>query len=468
MPIIKRAALALLCLVALGAWAKPGPGIMPKRGRGKPKTSFGGAILTRGPQYSDPNAPPPASAVPGLVAGTDPNNPNQVAAQGMGFSQSNCSGNIQSQVDALTAQLAGITAQLNGLLALERAEVAAEYACPPPAPPTYSTACQTGHANKALAYANQALVIGQQALPIAAQLQALQGQASACSGGGSSPQLNPPAVTLQAAAHRFGFSLPSAAGQGGSGSAFGPNSIFNGGSALEQLKELDAEGQGANWDNSRALGKALGGYARSAQRVAAMGPMVEAGKQVVKDGETYDDPKTQAEAEYLSINYKELGSKYDGLVDERHQAAETVADQTVSGLSPMAPIPDAQGKPLIEVASDALDQARDAAEEKAQETLVDKLKEGIIKLSPDGESMEKILNIQDKALSGVSDLFGKLGAAVDQMGSSSQATGDIEAAINAANKAGSDTGNEAGYQLKPPKINLFSLLTGGSKGGDEE
>ena len=463
MSILKRAAAALLCLAALSAWAKPGPGIMPNRKHGKSKNSYAGAaLLTRGPLYSDPNAAPPASAIPGLVAGTDPNNPNQMAAQSMGFSQSNCSGSIQSQVQALTAQLAGITAQLNGLLALERAEVAAEYACPPPAPPTYSTACVTGHANKALAYANQALVIGQQALPIAAQLQALQGQASACSGGGSSPQLNPPAVSLQAAANRFGFSLPGGSiGQGGSASAFGANSIFNGSSALDQLKLLDAQGEGANWDNSRALGSSLSSYANAARRVNGIAPLVLAGRAVEKEGGSYDDPRVQAQAEYAKVAAGAMGSSYDGLVAQRHEAAEKVADDTLGGMSGTVPLLNPTGAPEMPSPDpSALDEARDAAREWAKKTAWEKLKEGIISLSPDGESMQKVIEIHEAAHDGTQSVLGKVGAAIGQVGSLDMGHDKVDAVVAAVDQAKSSVGDKAGYRADPPKVDLVGAILG--------
>lgn len=440
MKTLQRSFLVLLCLAAVAAWAKPGPGVMPKRGKAKPKLSFGG-VLQRGPMYSSPDAPPPASAIPNLIAASDPNNPNQIAAQSLGFSQSNCSGNAQAQAAALQSQLDALNAQAAAILAKVQSDYAHQIACSGTL--IQIANCQLSWANQAAADAALAIPLAGQISSITAQLQALQAQASGCSGG-SSPQAQAPAVTLQAAAKRFGFSLPSAAGQGGSASSFGPGGI--GGSALEQLKELDAQGEGADWDGRSALRKSLGGYASAAQRAAAMGPLVQAGKQVAKENTTYDDPRTQAEAEYLKINYKELGSKYDSLVEERHQAALNVADQTLSSLVPMAPLPDEKSPALIDVQADEEEKLPTTYAEAAKQGAVDGFlsgaKEGFLNAFPDLKAAETVAEVGDAAVGGVQKMFDKLTAAVNQMGSVSQGTDDILAAIAAADKVGMDVGDK--------------------------
>jgi len=135
---------------------------MPKHGRRKKHNDggfIGAARLTLGPRYSKPDGPPAADQVPGAIAASDPNSPNSIAAQSLGF-QSNCGQDIKSRADALNAQIAGYQAQLNAILAKVKQDYANELAC-------------GGSPSCTLNWANQAVADASKAIPISAQVAAL-------------------------------------------------------------------------------------------------------------------------------------------------------------------------------------------------------------------------------------------------------------------------------------------------------
>jgi hypothetical protein len=402
-----RKIFCLLFVLLYAAASLADAGIMPKRGRRKKRNDsgfIGAARLTLGPKYSKPDDPPPPGQIPGIIRDSDPNSPNQIAAQSMGLaSGGNCQA-LQARAQALIAQLNAITAEL---LAEEQAILG----------------CGGGiaGANCAIAHGNAAIALGNQAIPIATELQSLQGQAASCGGSSSGQAALPPGVTLGAVAKRFNIRIPDAPGGASGGGAMGASP------ALEQLKELASQGEGADFDgrggNSK-LGKAINRYSAAIRRAAVVGPRVRAGRELAGRKESFDDPTDRAQAEYLKINYKELGPKYEALVQERHAAAENVADQALSGLGPNAPLMDAGMPSMIQI-DDSKATALEGPGLNAA-TAWDSTKEGmkdalVEKLPLQWQSLEKIAEI-DLAVAKAWDLRDDLMEAVNEMGSGSGST----------------------------------------------
>jgi hypothetical protein len=438
----------LLVLIHSAAIARDG-GWNPRRGKKKKNNGgfVGNAILTLGPRYSKPDDPPSASQIPDAIRASDPNSPNSIAAQSLGLaSGGNCDA-LKAQAAALMAQMNGYTAQLQAILAQVQYDEQQEAGCY-----YLDSACITSWANQGISDASKAIPIGAQAAAAAAQLQALQGQAATCgSSGGGQASAQPPAVTLGAVAKRFHVVL---AGAPGGGNGPGPST------ALEQLQQIEGQGQGADFDGSGGavkLGKAITRYSAATRRAATLGPRVRAGRELSRSKESFDDPAEKAQSEYLKINYKELGPKYEALVQERHAAAENVADQALSSLGPNAPLPNTDMLPMIQLdeskATDLEGPGLNAAT--AWDSLKEGMKDAVVeKLPLQWQSLEKIGEI-DQAVAKAWDLRGELSDALAELGSLSQSTAATEKLQASLSKYFGDV-KDATFEKNPFKSFLSS------------
>lgn len=412
--------LGLLAIAALAA-ARPvsDDGWNPRARKSKrrpPSSRVTAAQLSRGPQYSAGNARPSSSDVVNYIGMSQPNSPNEVAAQDTGQG-GGCGAGIQQQLNALNSQVSALKAQLNAILAKVQAEYAAELACS--GPPAARAACALTHANNALNYANQSIPIAAQLQGLAGQYSALQAKAQSCGGsGGGGSQASLPAVTLASVMQRYNIPVKG---------ALASSSGNLGGEALQQLETLDEQGEAANWDGrATGMANAMGGYRAAATRVALMAGPVEAGRQLVGKDITYGNPAKAAEQEYLKINYKELGPKYEALAQERSQAADKVATETLNTISAPAPFP-ATGPPEVPAPeASVLDGLKEKGEEKLTDYIKDKAWDAFTSLNPEQEGMKKAGAIMNAALEGQRDLFAGLQAAVAEMGSASLSTSKME------------------------------------------
>lgn len=415
----------ILCAAAAAAWAAApvsDGGWNPNKNKRKKRNPdfVGNRIMPRGPQYSQPDAPPPAEHIPNLIQASNPTSPNSVAAQSLGMGGGDCS-SIESQAQAMKAQIDALNAKLAGLLAKQRAALASQIAC------GANPSCAIFYANQGLGYAQQAGVEAAKVLPLVGQMQALQGKAASCkaSGGGAGgAQALPPGVTLQNVANRFG-----AAGNmgGGAGRAqAGP------GLALQQLQELADQGEDADWDGrgtGRKVNQALSKYGSASKRASYVGRRVQAGKVVARNPDLrYSSAGERAQGEYLKINYKELGPKYEALAQERREAANGVADQVLGGLSPAVPAPDLQGGTEIKInESQAINLGgagagvMDELKDEAKSRLEDEAKEAFFGALPQGAALQRIVEI-DQSVMAAWDLRDDLMAALNEIGSGSLST----------------------------------------------
>jgi hypothetical protein len=394
-----RKILLVFLLSATTAFAKPsspplGDGWDPGAGKKPPTNSSGGAVFQTGPTYGAgderSSGAPTADQVPGMINAGAPDSPNEIAAQDLG-AQGNCDKSAQGQYNSLLSQLQALEAKI-------QAEANAEAACGGTA--LQRAACVTTHANNAIVYGNQALALAPQ---IEAAAAAAAQAAQNCQGNSatsSQAQATVPAMSWAALAARYGIPVKG-----------GPESgAFNEGSAFQQLQTLAQEGEFADFDGrGEGMGQALNDYENAAGRALQMGPNVEAGRQLAGTDTDYSNPAEAAQEEYLKINYKELGPKYDELAAGRSTAANNVADQALATVSAPAPLPDDQGAPEVPSvdagAPSLLDQAVDAGQEKLTDYVKDKAIDAFASLDPDKEAMEKTIGIADSVLTGTRNML---------------------------------------------------------------
>jgi hypothetical protein len=418
-----------LFLLANTALAKPGPGFMPTRNkRGKrPNSTVTHANLPRGPQYSQPG-PPSAAEVQQNIINMKPNSPNEVAAP-TGIGQGNCDKSALTRMQALVAQITALAAQAD-------IDARRGYSC------GANPACYQSVLDKVNADTVQLAALKDQLIALAPAAQA----AANCTGGG--PGMAPvPGATLQNMAARFG------ATKGASGAA----GIRGGGSpraslALEQAQELADEGEAADWDRGNPrLPKAMASYGNAARRAAAVGSRVQAGRQFAGKMPSFDNPTQLAQAEYMKINYKELGPKYEALAQERAQAADNVASETINSLGSPAPLMESEIPPMI-----ALDEAQAVSlggaglVDKAGESLLEGAKDALSDtLSPQWKAMKSIVEI-NQAVGKAWDLQGDLMDAINEMGSGSLSTASTEKMIAKLDQYFSDV-KDATFEKNPFK-----------------
>jgi hypothetical protein len=419
-----RKILFLFFLSAASAFAKPsspplGDGWDPGAGKNPPTNSSGGAVYQTGPTYGAgderSSGPPTADQVPAMINAGAPDSPNEIAAQDLG-SQGNCDKSAQGQYNSLLAQLQALEAKV-------QAEVSAEEACGGNA--LQRAACVTAHGNNVIAYGNQALVLAPQ---IQAAAAAAAQAAQNCQGNSATStqaQATVPAMSWAALAARYNIPLKG----GDEGGA------FNAGSAFQQLQTLAQEGEFADFDGrGEGMGQALSGYEDAAGRALQMGPNIEAGRALAGTDTDYSNPAEAAQEEYLKINYKELGSKYDELAEGRSTAANNVADQALAAVAPPAPLPDDQGAAEVPSADagdpSLLDQAVDSAEGKLSDYVKDKAIDAFTSLNPDQEGMKNVIGIMDATLSSTNNMFNSLMGAVQEMGSTSMSTAKTDDLLN--------------------------------------
>jgi hypothetical protein len=227
---------------------------------------------------------------------------------------------------------------------------------------------------------------------------------------------------------------------------------------MQQLEKLASEGEGADWDGRHSgekLAKAMSHYGDASKRASHVGRLVHAGREAANSKLRYDDPGDVAQNEYLKINYKELGPKYEALAEERHQAADNVAAQALNSLSSPAPLPDMEGGSEIKVdESKAVDLGGAGAYvDKAGESLGEGMKDALVgKLSLQWQSLEKIVEI-DMAVGKAWDLRGELSDALHEMGSLSQSTVATDKLLASLSKYFGDV-KDAAFEKNPLKSAL--------------
>ncbi len=408
------------------------------------------ARLQPGPKYEKAALPPlDMQQVQDVIADQKPGSPTEIAAQGV-MGQAPCGDSAaKQQFEQLMARVNALTAEA---LSLANQSVSASYQCAPP--PIGSGNCTLY--NKIITRIPQ---ISAELLTLTPQLQALQAMAGSGNCGGSSPMALPPGMNRDAVAKKFKFRFP---GGGGGAASFegGMNLPGLDGEAMQQLEELaemDGTNAGYAMDGRRILDKfrqQMGRYHKSAAAAGALGARVnearERERQAKEEGD--DSPSGKAEREYFRINYAELGPKYKALVQERGEAARSVAEEALSApaVSAAAVLPQADEKPAYaQLAQAGVDIIKEEGLNKIQEDGEDALKTTLSAYlgKQRTEALFGIRDITQAAAENVSfDQDWK--DAISQMASGSTSTGAIDKLVDKLDAGLKNTGDKSWTAFK--------------------